>query len=266
MAARLEGAWTSRTWVRHVTSFFEAGGTHVLVGTRGLLGEGWDARRITGLVDLTAVTTTTAVVQTRGRALRTDPLRPDKVALNWSVTCVADDHPRGDNDWRRLVRKHAGYFGVDEQGEVVDGVAHLDEAFSPFAPPAGGRLRRDQRPDAAARRGPGVVRERWRSARRTTTGRRARCGSGPGRAAPWRVDGRRAPVWCSARPGSSCATRGGRPRRRPVPAGVAPGLVVLAALGAALACAARCRRRPGRRGGGRSLGAAPARAERRARA
>ena len=38
---------------------------------RALLGEGWDARRITGLVDLTAVTTSTAVVQTRGRALRT---------------------------------------------------------------------------------------------------------------------------------------------------------------------------------------------------
>ncbi|WGL50606.1 DEAD/DEAH box helicase family protein [Nocardioides sp. BP30] len=132
---RLVGPWTSRTWVGHVTRFFEAGGCHVLVGTRGLLGEGWDARRITGIVDLTAVTTATAVVQTRGRALRIDPANPAKVAINWSLACVAAGHPRGDNDWQRLVRKHDGYFGVDDDGTVVDGVGHIDAAFSPYLPP-----------------------------------------------------------------------------------------------------------------------------------
>ncbi len=159
---RLEGAWTSRRWVPHVTRFFESGGTTVLVGTRGLLGEGWDARSVSGLVDLTSVTTTTAVVQTRGRALRTDPARPDKVAVNWSVVCVSDRHPRGDRDWQRLVRKHAGFFGVDETGEVVDGVGHIDPAFSPYAPPADAEL------DAANARmvlraeDRDGIRERWR--------------------------------------------------------------------------------------------------------
>ncbi|MGI8645895.1 MAG: DEAD/DEAH box helicase [Nocardioides sp.] len=133
--ATLVGPWSSRHWVRVVTRFFEAGGTRVLVGTRGLLGEGWDARRVTGLVDLTAVTTTTAVVQTRGRALRTDPAWPEKVALTWSVACVSDAHPKGGNDWDRLVRKHSGFYGVDERGDVVAGVAHLDSAFSAFEPP-----------------------------------------------------------------------------------------------------------------------------------
>lgn len=159
---RLEGAWTSRRWVPLVTRFFESGGTTVLVGTRGLLGEGWDARSVSGLVDLTSVTTTTAVVQTRGRALRTDPARPDKVAVNWSVVCVSDRHPRGDRDWQRLVRKHAGFFGVDETGEVVDGVGHIDPAFSPYAPPA------DHELDAANARmvlraeDRAGIRERWR--------------------------------------------------------------------------------------------------------
>ncbi|WP_052745878.1 DEAD/DEAH box helicase [Allosalinactinospora lopnorensis] len=41
--AMITGRWTSRQWVRHVTAFFESGGCQVLVGTRGLLGEGWDA-------------------------------------------------------------------------------------------------------------------------------------------------------------------------------------------------------------------------------
>ncbi|MCW2797671.1 DEAD/DEAH box helicase family protein [Nocardioides sp.] len=131
----LVGPWESRTWVGLVTRFFQDGHCRVLVGTRALLGEGWDARRITGLADLTAVTTITSVVQTRGRALRTDPDWPDKVAVNWSLVCVSDRHPKGGNDWDRLVRKHAGFFGIDEEGQIVDGVAHLDPGFSPFAPP-----------------------------------------------------------------------------------------------------------------------------------
>jgi superfamily II DNA or RNA helicase len=133
--ASLVGPWESRTWVGLVTHFFQEGHCRVLIGTRALLGEGWDARRITGLADLTAVTTITSVVQTRGRALRTDPDWPDKVAVNWSLVCVSDRHPKGGNDWDRLVRKHSGFFGIDEDGEVVDGVAHLDPGFSPYAPP-----------------------------------------------------------------------------------------------------------------------------------
>ena len=118
-----------------MTAYFQDGHCRVLVGTRALLGEGWDAKRITGLADLTAATTITSVVQTRGRALRTDPAWPEKVAVNWSLVCVSDKHPKGGNDWDRLVRKHAGFFGIDAEGQIVDGVAHLDPHFSPFAPP-----------------------------------------------------------------------------------------------------------------------------------
>ena len=132
---RLEGGWTSREWVPWVTRFFEDGHCQVLVGTRGLLGEGWDARSVTGLVDLTSATTSTAVVQTRGRALRNDPGWPEKVALTWTVVCVSEDHPKGGNDWQRFVRKHDGFYGVDADGDVVSGVAHVDPAFSPYAPP-----------------------------------------------------------------------------------------------------------------------------------
>ncbi len=131
----LAGAWNSRLWVPHVTGFFSEGHCRVLIGTRGLLGEGWDAPAVSGLVDLTTATTITSVVQTRGRAIRSSPHWPDKVALTWSIVCVAPDHPRGDNDWQRLVRKHQGFLGVDEDGDVIDGVGHLDPGFSPFAPP-----------------------------------------------------------------------------------------------------------------------------------
>ncbi len=134
--ARLTGRWTSGQWVAHATAFFAAGGTRALVGTRGLLGEGWDAPAITTLVDLTTATTPTAVTQTRGRALRIDPADPDKVALIWSVVAVFEGHVAGANDWLRFARKHVGYFTIDEHGEVVDGVAGVDSAFSGFHPPA----------------------------------------------------------------------------------------------------------------------------------
>lgn len=132
----LTGRWTSRLWVREVTRFFTAGHCRVLIGTRGLLGEGWDAPAVSGLIDLTTATTLTAVTQTRGRAIRSAPGWPDKVALTWSIVCVAPEHPRGDNDWQRLVRKHEGFLGINEQGDVIDGVGHLDPGFSPYAPPA----------------------------------------------------------------------------------------------------------------------------------
>lgn len=128
-------AWTSREWVRAVTDFFTTGDAKVLIGTRALLGEGWDAPTASGLIDLSMASTPGTVVQTRGRTLRLDPGDAAKVAVNWTVCCVADDHPKGDNDWQRTVAKHRGYFGVDGSGDVVDGVAHIHPTFSPYAPP-----------------------------------------------------------------------------------------------------------------------------------
>lgn len=131
----LAGRWSPRQWVAVVTALLESGTIGILVGTRGLLGEGWDATSVTTLVDLTTATTPTAVVQTRGRALRLDPRRPDKVAHTWSVVCVDDQHPRGRQDWDRFVRKHDGYLGIDDAGEVVVGVAHVSARLSPYRPP-----------------------------------------------------------------------------------------------------------------------------------
>ena len=119
-----------------VTEFLELGNAKVLIGTRALLGEGWDARSLNTLIDLTTATTSTAVVQTRGRTLRVDPAQPDKVAHTWTVVTVSEEHPGGDTDYLRFVRKHAAYFGVTPTGEVVDGVAHVSPELSPYGPPS----------------------------------------------------------------------------------------------------------------------------------
>ncbi len=87
--------WSSRTYVALVTDLFERGITRCLVGTRGIFGEGWDALRLNTLMDLTSVTTRTAVQQIRGRSIRLDPSWPRKVAHNWDVVCVSREFDRG---------------------------------------------------------------------------------------------------------------------------------------------------------------------------
>lgn len=131
-----EAGWEPRRYVPLITRFFTSGGTRCLVGTRALLGEGWDAPAVNVVVDLTTATTPTSVVQARGRALRLDPVWPGKVANNWAVVCVTDQHPKGAADYSRFVRKHERYFALSRAGDIISGVAHVDPALSPWQPPA----------------------------------------------------------------------------------------------------------------------------------
>lgn len=131
-----ESGWEPRRYVPLITRFFTEGGARCLVGTRALLGEGWDAPAVNVVVDLTTASTPTSVVQVRGRALRLDPAWPGKVADNWAVVCVTDQHPKGAVDYTRFVRKHDRYFALSGTGDIISGVAHVDPALSPWQPPA----------------------------------------------------------------------------------------------------------------------------------
>jgi superfamily II DNA or RNA helicase len=127
--------WQPRNYVPLVTRYFEEGRSQCLVGTRGLLGEGWDARTVNVLIDLTAASTSTSVHQMRGRSLRLDARLPHKVADNWDVVCVAPRDARGLGDYRRFVRKHQRYYALTETGEIECGVWHVDPALTPYGPP-----------------------------------------------------------------------------------------------------------------------------------
>ena len=90
-----------------VSELVTAGEVRLVVGTRGLLGEGWDCPAVNTLIDLTAATTSASTQQLRGRTMRLDPGWADKVAHNWSVTCLLPSHPRlrSNPDLNRLRRK-----------------------------------------------------------------------------------------------------------------------------------------------------------------
>ena len=118
-------------WVPLVTAAFEAGIVRCLVGTRALLGEGWNSRRCNTLLDLSGAATRTASRQLRGRALRLDPAWPGKVAHCWDVVCVAPGYERGDTDLARFRRRHAHLWGLEPGSDtgvaaIVRGSAHVD--------------------------------------------------------------------------------------------------------------------------------------------
>lgn len=119
--------WRPRHYVACLTELFDRGVTRCLVGTRGLLAEGWDSLSLNTLVDLTTAGTFASVNQIRGRSIRLDPKEPKKVANNWDVVCFDPKLEEGRRDLGRLAAKHRHTWGLGPGGRIVKGVGHVDE-------------------------------------------------------------------------------------------------------------------------------------------
>ncbi len=134
---RIQGVgrdWNVRTYVAMITDFLERGLTRCLVGTRGLLGEGWDSLTVNTLVDLTIAATEMTVNQLRGRAIRLNPVEPHKVANIWDVVCLASEFEKGLSDYHRLARKHSRYYGLCDDGAIEYGLGHIHPALTEVGP------------------------------------------------------------------------------------------------------------------------------------
>jgi superfamily II DNA or RNA helicase len=130
---RLKGVgvdWKPRNYVRMFTEMFQRGLTKCIVGTRGLLGEGWDASKINVLIDLTMVTSSMSINQLRGRSFRLDKDDPRKVANNWDVICLLPESKLGRSDFKRFQRKHANLYGVCDDKAIEKGPGHVHPGLS----------------------------------------------------------------------------------------------------------------------------------------
>lgn len=121
--------WSTAERVALATRFLDRGLTRCLVGTRHLLGEGWDCPAVNVVIDLTGITTSVTVNQVRGRALRPHPPDPSKVASLWDVVALAPGVPDGDRMLDELVSRHKHTFGVDAEGAIRSGAGRIDLAF-----------------------------------------------------------------------------------------------------------------------------------------
>ena len=130
---RLKGVgadWKPKNYVRMFTEMSQRGLTKCIVGTRGLLGEGWDASKINVLIDLTMVTSSMSINQLRGRSFRLDKDDPKKVANNWDVICLLPESRLGRSDFKRFQRKHANLYGVCDDKAIEKGPGHVHPGLS----------------------------------------------------------------------------------------------------------------------------------------
>lgn len=75
-----------------VGKIFSSGEINILVGTKSLLGEGWDSPCINSLILASFVGSFMLSNQMRGRAIRIDKNNPDKVSNIWHLVTVEPPH------------------------------------------------------------------------------------------------------------------------------------------------------------------------------
>ena len=73
-----------------ISKLFEVGEINLIVGTKSLLGEGWDEPSINSLILATFVGSYMLSNQMRGRAIRVNS-NPNKTANIWHLVCVCDN-------------------------------------------------------------------------------------------------------------------------------------------------------------------------------
>lgn len=119
--------------VRLMTSVFEQGGITALVGTKSLLGEGWDAPTINTLVLASFVGSYVLSNQMRGRSIRIDPGSPTKTANVWHLVCVEPGAFGPGDDYELLTRRCNAFVGVSATSSTIEnGVERLDLGHPPY--------------------------------------------------------------------------------------------------------------------------------------
>jgi superfamily II DNA or RNA helicase len=119
--------------VRLITSVFEQGGITVLVGTKSLLGEGWDAPTINTLVLASFVGSYVLSNQMRGRSIRIDPGCPTKTANVWHLVCVEPGVFGPGEDYALLTRRCSAFVGVSATSTSIEnGTERLGLGHPPY--------------------------------------------------------------------------------------------------------------------------------------
>ncbi len=117
--------------VAAMTALFTEGKVQCIVGTKSLLGEGWDAPAINTLVLASFVGTSMLSNQMRGRAIRVYPPEPQKTANIWHVLTIMPEHmalnplqgKMADDlgaEYRTLKRRFASFVAPNYQADQIE--------------------------------------------------------------------------------------------------------------------------------------------------
>ncbi|MDE6504925.1 MAG: DEAD/DEAH box helicase family protein [Clostridia bacterium] len=139
--------------VEHVGALFESGEINVLVGTKSLLGEGWDSPCINSLILASFVGSFMLSNQMRGRAIRVDKNNPEKTSNIWHLVTVEPEYifeesllerkflklteSRGEiisNDFETLTRRFNCFVApAYDTGIIESGIERISNVRPPFS-------------------------------------------------------------------------------------------------------------------------------------
>ena len=114
--------------VHLITQVFQQGEIEVLIGTKSLLGEGWDAPAINSLILASFVGSFVLSNQMRGRAIRRQQANPEKTGNIWHLVTVDTSSAHGGDDLDLLKRRFKGFVGVSFNNDPVieNGIGRLN--------------------------------------------------------------------------------------------------------------------------------------------
>lgn len=123
-----------------VTDVFTKGYMQVLIGTKSLLGEGWDSPCINSLILASFVGSFMLSNQMRGRAIRVFKPQPDKTSNIWHLVCLspweeAKDREDGSisEDFSLLERRMEHFLGLHYTEDIIEnGIERLSIIKPPF--------------------------------------------------------------------------------------------------------------------------------------
>ena len=169
----LELSGGSREGVPLLTDAFEKGLIHILVGTKALLGEGWDSPCVNTLILASFVGSFISSNQMRGRAIRIDKRDPHKAANIWHLVTVLPpeerlsflpdtqgEDPPGE-DFALLRRRFDCFMAPSYDGERIEsGLDRVDLPKASFTPERVEAINADMLARSADRRGMAAVWEK----------------------------------------------------------------------------------------------------------
>ncbi|MBQ4560225.1 MAG: DEAD/DEAH box helicase family protein [Tyzzerella sp.] len=148
----VEFSGSTHCGVDYVGKLFEEGKIQILIGTKSLLGEGWDSPCINSLILASFVGSFVLSNQMRGRAIRIDKNEPEKSANIWHLVTVEPVYMFEDNvtqqllsfineDYKELVsydydilkRRFDSFMGPNySTGTIESGIERITVIDSPY--------------------------------------------------------------------------------------------------------------------------------------
>ncbi len=154
-----------------VTELFSQGHMQILIGTKSLLGEGWDCPCINSLILASFVGSYMLSNQMRGRAIRIDKKNPNKTSNIWHLVClkpkktamkeaketgVVDEESE---DYKLLERRMEHFLGLHYEEDIITNhIERLSVIKKPFSKSKAKQMNEDMLKQARLRQ---ELRERW---------------------------------------------------------------------------------------------------------